>query len=274
MLCKKNHRTPVRTPVFSLDGSKRFSCSFFLKLEKMPLLTNFLSQVFEAVIGLFFPKICSGCGENAVSRRGVFCFQCSVRAQLTNHLGSPSDNEFIVRVTSLAPLIGAAAMYYFRKSSPVRQLIHSLKYRRQPEIGRELGRVFGRQMLKSEAFRTAEVVVAVPLHPKKERLRGYNQSGEFAQGLSEVLEIPFATEALGRVIHSASQTTRGRSERLEAVQKHWVVRQPELLRGKSVLLVDDVLTTGSTLDACGQEILALGGGTRLLLATLAIAMLD
>jgi ComF family protein len=116
-----------------------------------------------------------------------------------------------------------------------------------------------------------QAIVPVPLHPKKERLRGYNQSAVFAQGISETMEVPVLTQALVRKMYTETQTKKKRMERFSNVDSVFAVQQPRAIEGKHVLLVDDVLTTGATLEACGQALLAIPG-TRLSVATIAIAL--
>ncbi len=161
-------------------------------------------------------------------------------------------------------------MFHFVKKSPVQRALHQLKYRNRADVGLKIGHQFGRLLLQSEVFRQVDIIVPVPLHPKKERLRGYNQSAKFAEGLGEAMQKPVDYHALARQTFSQSQTQKTRGERFQNVGTAFVLSKPNRLGGKNVLLVDDVLTTGATLESCGRQILEVPG-TRLSLATIAIA---
>ncbi len=180
------------------------------------------------------------------------------------------DNEFVQRLWGRIPLEAGAAAYYFTRESPIRHAIHHLKYRNKPEIGLMLGREFGRKLVGAEGFQTVDFIVPVPLHPKRERLRGYNQSAMFAQGLSEAMDKPLLTGHLVRNTHTKTQTQKKRMERFQNVDAMFCLRNPLKIQGKHILLADDVLTTGATLEICGQTLLQ-AENTQLSCATIAIA---
>jgi len=183
-----------------------------------------------------------------------------------------SENEFTGRFWGRMPLAAGAAQYYFTRKSPIQWALHQLKYKNNPDIGLKLGRLFGRQLAQAAPFQSVEMIVPVPLHPKKERLRGYNQSTMFAKGLSEGWGgLPVCTDALARDLFTESQTRKKRMDRFQNVGTVFTIRKPGLIEGKHVLLVDDVLTTGATLEMCGQALLQVAG-VRLSMATIAIAM--
>ncbi len=161
-------------------------------------------------------------------------------------------------------------MYYFAKRSPIQRALFALKYYNQPDIGVRLGRDFGRALCKNPSFQKIDGIVPVPLHPRKERKRGYNQSTMLAEGLAELMGVPVLSDALVREQYTESQTRKKRMERFKNVGEVFAVRKPAALRNKHLLLIDDVLTTGATLEACGQKLLEIPG-VRLSVATIAIA---
>lgn len=181
------------------------------------------------------------------------------------------ENEFTQRLWGRLNVEGGAAMYYFARKSPIQHALHQLKYHNQPEIGVKLGREFGQKLKSSDIFRSVGAIIPVPLHPKKERLRGYNQSVMFARGISETMEIPVLTDVLTRRTFTETQTKKKRMERFQNVGEVFEVRKPAFVEGKHLLLVDDVLTTGATLEVCGQALLGVPN-TKLSLATIAIAV--
>ncbi len=181
------------------------------------------------------------------------------------------ENEFTQRLWGRLPLLSGAAFFYFTRKSPVQRALHLLKYHNKPEVGLKIGREFGRKLLESATFQSIDAIVPVPLHISKQRTRGYNQSAMFAQGIAEALEIPVLEQALLRRQFTDSQTRKKRLERYDNVGGVFAVTQPAALEGKHLLLVDDVLTTGATLEVCGNALLSVPS-TRLSSVTIAIAM--
>lgn len=222
------------------------------------------------LLHLMYPCLCVACGDDLPAGKSCFCFSCRLKLEPTGmHL--QEENDFTHRLWGQLPLVHGAAMYYFTRKSPIQRALHQLKYHNKPEVGIKLGREMGYLLAQSPFYRDIEVVVPVPLHPRKEQLRGYNQSAMFAEGVAEVLGIAFETRSLARKIYSESQTKKKRLDRFVNVETSFVVTKPSAFVGRHILLVDDVLTTGATLESCGQTILAVQGA-RLSLATIAIAV--
>ncbi len=229
----------------------------------------FLAPI-KHLLDLFYPRLCVACGQNRPSGDACFCLPCRLKLRPTDH-HLHAENEFTQRFWGTTPVQAGAALFYFQKKSPVQRALHQLKYKNQPEIGLQLGREMGRRLAQSELFQQVDVIVPVPLHPKKARARGYNQSEKFAEGIAEIWGKRLETQALVRQIFSKSQTTMHRSERFANTESAFQVKLPKRLAGKNILLVDDVLTTGATLENCGKLILEIPG-TRLFLATIALAV--
>lgn len=226
----------------------------------------------DGFVSLFFPKTCVACGQESPAADSCFCLPCRLKLRPTGQHLQP-DNAFTRRFWGQIPIEAGAAMFHFSKNSPVQRALHQLKYRNRADAGTRIGREFGRLLRHSELFAPIELIVPVPLHPQKERRRGYNQSEKFADGLGETLHKPVDNQSLVRRVLSESQTRKQRSERFQNVESAFAVKNPSALAGKNILLVDDVLTTGATLESCGRQLLALPG-TRLFLATIAIAEHD
>lgn len=162
-------------------------------------------------------------------------------------------------------------MYYFNRRSPIQYALHKLKYKNQPDIGQRIGRQLGLLLATSPLFESVEAIVPVPLHPKKERSRGYNQSAMLAAGISDTMHVPVLSGILIRQQFADSQTRKKRMERFHNVSEAFVLKKPERVQGKHILLVDDVLTTGATLETCGNALLK-APGIQISMATIAIAM--
>jgi ComF family protein len=149
----------------------------------------------------------------------------------------------------------AAAFSFYARGSRMRKLIHRLKYSGVKELGTELGRIYGSALKSSGFFSDIDVILPVPLHPSKQRMRGFNQSECISAGISGIAGLPLDTTCLERMVRTPSQTKRSRYERWTNVDGIFHVTNPDAIRGKHILLVDDVITTGSTIEACVGELL-------------------
>lgn len=182
------------------------------------------------------------------------------------YINNPVEKIFQGRIEICAATSG----FYFTKGMLIQSLIHQLKYKGNKEIGLYLGNIMGKSLLESDRFSDIDVLVPLPLFPHKEHKRGYNQSTILCNGMSEVMEIPVITGNVIRKRFTQTQTKKHRLERWENVEGSFDVLDKQQLIGKHVLLVDDVITTGATLEACGAEILKVNN-VQLSIATLAIA---
>ncbi|MBX2890751.1 MAG: ComF family protein [Saprospiraceae bacterium] len=227
-------------------------------------------ELWGGFVHLLYPELCAACGEELPHGDVCFCFKCQLKVS-TSEMHFSRENEFTNRLWGRVNIESGAAMYYFSRKGPVQQALHQLKYHNQPDIGVKIGRAFGKKLRSSEVFQSVELIIPVPLHPKKERLRGYNQSALFAQGLSEPMGIPVLHRVLIRRSFTETQTKKKRMDRFGNVGEIFVVDKPSLIAGKHLLLVDDVLTTGATLEECGKALLSVPN-TKLSMATIAIAV--
>ena len=220
---------------------------------------RFLQEAREALLQLFFPHICAGCGTDNLGKDTEICMRCAASLPatgFTRHPGNPVEKIFWGRL----PLLAATATYYFTKGSLMQELLHRLKYKEHPALGLQLGRFMGEILIGSERF-TADALVPLPLHPERERKRGYNQSRLLCDGLAAVLHIPVWADVVGRPLFTQTQTRKGRVERWKNMEGRFALQEETALRNKHVLLVDDVITTGATLEACGLELLKVPGLT-------------
>ena len=228
----------------------------------------FLSLL-NPLLDLLYPNLCLGCGRHLPPVQELLCVPCQYALPETGQYQQP-ENAFTEVFWGRVPITGGAALYYFNKSGRVQRLIHQLKYEHKPEIGWQLGAYFGVLLRQAPTFQEVEVVVPVPLHPRKQHERGYNQAEALGRGIAKGMQQPLCTEALQRIEYTLSQTRKSRADRQQNVQQVFALGQADLVRGKHVLLVDDVLTTGATLEACATLLIGIEG-TRVSLATLAMA---
>ena len=199
----------------------------------------------------------------------MICLSCFARLPLTNfHLHD--DNPVAMVFWGRVHMEAATSFLFFNKGGHVQRLIHALKYRGNKHAGIYLGKLFGMALNQGSTYRDTDCIVPVPLHPQKEQKRGYNQSEMIGIGIHQATGKPLITGNLVRVVNTASQTRKSRYSRWENVKDVFTVKNPEQLAGRHILLIDDVLTTGATLEACAAKLLELEG-TRVSMATLAYA---
>lgn len=218
-------------------------------------------------LSLIFPKVCYACGKSLFKREDCICIYCHYHLPRTNfHLSA--DNPVVKLFWGRTTIYSASSMYLFNKGSKVQHLIHQLKYRGKREIGVSLGKYYGRDLKISPLFSSADIVMPVPLHMKKLKKRGYNQSEAFAEGLATSMGIESGNSVLIRAQSSETQTKKSRFSRWKNVEEIFKVAEPEKIEGKHILLADDVVTTGSTLEACANKILEVPG-TKVSVVTIA-----
>ena len=229
-----------------------------------------LTQTFHGFMHLFFPHVCEGCGTNIINNDSILCAKCYLQLPVTNFIADKHnlvEQKFYGRLQVEA----AGGAYYFTKDSLLRDLIAGLKYRGNKEIGFYLGRQLGRMMAATDRFDNVDAIVPLPLNPRKEKKRGYNQAAIIAAGLSSAWQRPVLTGAVERKIFTETQTHKDRVSRWQSMQNVFAVTNPAAIEGKNILLVDDIITTGATLEACGEQVLSVPG-TTLYIATVAFTI--
>jgi ComF family protein len=229
-----------------------------------------LSQTYLSdFVSLLLPQLCPACGESLMAGENVICTDCRFTLPFTNFHLQP-DNIVARQFWGKVDLQGAYALYYFAKGGKVQNLMHHFKYKGMQQIGVLLGNMAGEQLVKSNIFNSVNVIIPVPLHKKRLKERGYNQSTCFANGLAQKLNAVVDDDNLVRVKSTETQTHKSRFLRFENMQEVFKVLNPEKLMDKHVLLVDDVITTGSTLEVCSLQLLKIEG-LKLSIATIAYA---
>lgn len=208
-----------------------------------------LTDLADDFLSLLFPRVCYGCGNHLVRNEKVICTECRVLIPRTKyHLtpGNPVEQLFWGRCV----IEKATAYSFYNKGSRIRKLIHALKYKGMKEIGTELGEIFGSSLKESDFLKGIDFIVPVPLHPSKERKRGYNQALVICEGFAAVTGLPICSDALVRDVKTQTQTRRSRYERWTNVEGIFEAGNPPMLENKNILIVDDVITTGSTIESC------------------------
>jgi ComF family protein len=228
-----------------------------------------LKNIFSSTLHLFYPHVCTGCGSDLLQEDNQLCLHCINDLPHTNfaqYHNNPVEKIFWGRI----PVTAAHSEFYFSKESLLQHLIHQLKYKSNTDIGFYMGQMMGKTLLISGRFNNIDYLVPLPLYPDKERKRGYNQAAIICNGMSELMNVPVLKGNIIRQRFTETQTRKHRTERWENVEGSFVVKDPAALQGKSILLVDDVITTGATIEACGIVLLQTAG-VKLNIASLAHA---
>ncbi len=212
---------------------------------------------FKHLLDIIYPRSCEACGQSLLGGENLICIKCLIDL--------PRTNSHLEQVESISkkfwgkiPVSNVITYLKFAKKSKVQKLIHELKYRNKPEVGIFLGKLYGTD-LKAVGFeQKIDLIIGVPLHPTKLLQRGYNQADSIAEGISISLDVPFDTKAVKRVIYTNTQTKKTRIERFQNVENIFEVINEEIIKGKRIAIVDDVLTTGSTLESLAATLLTEG----------------
>ena len=204
---------------------------------------------------LLFPRLCVVCGDKLIEQENWICLHCLHHIPRTNFHLEP-DNRVSQLFYGRVEIEHATSFFYFSKGSKYQSLLHNLKYKGMKELGEEIGKHFGIDLMQSPQFSSVDVICPVPLHPQKEKKRGYNQSWWIASGIAQQMQKELSDDNLKRITATETQTRKARFERWQNVEGIFELFHPEKFSGKHVLLVDDVVTTGSTLEACAQAILS------------------
>lgn len=203
--------------------------------------------------GILYLKRCAGCDAQLQPHHPAICSKCLCNLPRTNNYKQPG-NSAELRIAGRLPFDRVATFAVYSRGSCLRPMIHQLKYNGQPAIGYQLGMQFGTEIIESDFINPIDLIIPVPLHPKKEKERGYNQADIIAQGIAAATHIPLERNNLIRSIYNPTQTHLGSNQRWQNVEGIFSVLHPQQLNNKHILLVDDVITTGSTLEACARAL--------------------
>jgi ComF family protein len=213
-----------------------------------------VKDLFYDFSSLFFPHTCSGCSTDLLNEGSPLCLRCIVQLPVTNfhsYAGNVVEKHFWGRLN----IHSASSHCYFTQSSLIQHLLHQLKYKANKDVGHFLGQLMGKTLHSSDRFTGVHALVPLPLYAARERKRGYNQATVLCDGMALSMKIPVLKNAVVRLSSTATQTHKNRVERWQNMQGRFHVHDPSAIEGKHILLTDDVITTGATLEACGQELL-------------------
>jgi len=224
-------------------------------------------SIFKDFYSIFFPKSCLICQSHLKLQENLICLNCEHHLPFTDFTEF-ENNSFEMSLRGRIPIHEATSLLYFRKNGITQKLIHQLKYQGFQEIGTFFGQLLGDKILISNRFKTIDGIILVPLHPKKLKKRGYNQLTLFADELAKKLNVPIFEHVLVKIDQTISQTTKTRWNRFDKLYEKFHGENLNSIEGKHILLIDDVFTTGATLESCANEILK-AKNAKISLATMA-----
>ena len=226
-----------------------------------------VKNYFEDFLHLFFPHNCAGCGTDVLNNEDLLCAQCFTQLPETGFLSKPKnpvEKIFYGRLT----VEHAGSTFYFNKDSLLQRLTIQFKYRNNKTVAIYLGKIFGNLISNAARFNDVDIILPLPLNKKKQFKRGYNQASLLANGVAQILNKPLVEHAVERIQFTETQTHKNRIIRWQTMEGVFKVTDEALLKNKHILLIDDIVTTGATLESCGDAILEVEN-TRLSICTLA-----
>lgn len=230
---------------------------------------KFILSYLQEFIHLLYPSICYACGNHLYDGEEHICIACRMTLPYTFDETIKYNQTYKV-FKGRMKLQSASSLFYFKKKSNVQHLLHYLKYNGVEELGNELGKIHGNMLSESELFSNINLIIPVPLHPNKEKKRGYNQAQLLANGYAEAMKVELKNKTLTRLTDTSTQTKKSRYQRYENMTGVFACVDVDAIREKNILLIDDVITTGSTLEACAQILLDAGCAS-ISIASIAIA---
>lgn len=211
-------------------------------------------SILAKIIDLFFPRFCPICGNRLSGEEETICMACNLHLPRTDTWENPYENEMVKLFWHQIPIEKACALFYYKGHSSPSNILYQLKYNHRPEVANEMGRLLAQEGMRARFFDDIDGIIPIPLAPKRQKERGYNQSEEIAKGIAELTHLPILTHIVRRTSFTESQTHKNRWQRKENVSKVFELLDKEL-HDKHFLIVDDVCTTGATIISCCQTIL-------------------
>ena len=230
-------------------------------------MIKFLDKIHKNLLNVVFPAICNGCLKLLLKNEKIICTHCIHNLPLTHH-HLLKETEIHKVFYGLVPFEFGASFLYFRKKGIAQHLMHNLKYKNQQEIGTYLGDYFSKDLMELTIFKNIDGIIPVPLHKKRLHERGYNQVTTFCESLEKNLSIPIINDVLVKSVDLKSQIQKSKTTRLETIKNVFAIENAHKIEGKHLLLVDDIFTTGATIETCAKEILKIKN-TKISIVTMA-----
>jgi ComF family protein len=211
----------------------------------------------DAFVTLFYPRTCYACYANQIDKNEMICIECLQKLPYTNFESikeNATEKLFWGRITTSF----ACSIFYFEKENMLQNIIHQIKYKNEKKLGIFMGKLMGLKINELIKEHNIDFMLPMPIHPKKEKKRGYNQATLLCIGINEITTLEYIENAIVKIQHTETQTKKSRIERWRNVEQVFNVPNPHLIKGKNILIIDDVITTGASTEACGQMLLEHG----------------
>jgi ComF family protein len=233
----------------------------FTKDTKNAMTISRVNRILKAgvrdFVSLLYPSLCICCLERAVTENQLMCVVCAMEIPYTDHF-EDQDNKVVQHFYGRIPINHGAALLYFSKNSKVKNMLYNFKYGGIKNIGKVLGEQIGRKISQSDHFNNLDLIIPIPIHIDKRIRRGFNQTEIIANGISEICDLEVNSKILIKLFDTETQTYKNRIQRMQNVDNTLGIKNKRLIRDKNILLVDDVITTGATLEASGKVLLSNG----------------
>jgi len=213
-----------------------------------------IKQYLQHFVEIVYPKLCLACWRESPLKGREICLNCLTELPITDHFQF-QNNIVVKKFWGRAQIEYGAALFFYHKTSKFVDMMHRFKYEGVRRIGHMLGKMAGMRLAKSSWFSKLDIIIPVPIHPVRRAKRGYNQSTEFARGIVEFANLPIVENLLIKSTYTTTQTNKGRTERIDNVEGTFSLTEWKRYTGKHFLLVDDVITTGATIEACARKLL-------------------
>lgn len=212
-------------------------------------------SLFRDFLELFYPSLCISCQQRLVEQETFLCTDCLYSLPQTNHVKNKT-NQLSKMFYGRLPLESIGAFAYFSKGNCIQKIIHEIKYKQNKKLGFYIGKLCGNELYNSRFIEGIDCIVPVPLHPNRLKSRGYNQSLLIAAAISQKTGIPIIENNLVRIIDNTTQTNKSKAERWYNATNIFTVKNKAVFENKHILLIDDVITTGSTIEVCAKKIIS------------------
>lgn len=217
-------------------------------------MLKLIVEMYKNLLNVIFPMFCNGCSKLLLKNENIICTKCTHNLPFTNH-HIIKVNEIHNVFYGLIPFEFAASILYFTKKGLVQNLMHNLKYRNRQEVGTYLGNLYSKELVNLDVIKDIDVIIPVPLHKKRFNERGYNQVTTFCKAIEKNLSIPVLDNILVKTKNLKSVTHKSKENRLEHNKNVFSIENQHNIEDKHILIIDDVFTTGATIEACAREIL-------------------
>lgn len=229
-----------------------------------------LRLVIKSLEHCLLPHVCIHCSSNSIDNTQVLCNKCLYILPFTG-FETIQNNEVAKIFWGRIPIVNAFALLFFNKGNVVQNLMHHLKYKHRQEVGTFLGKLMGKCLLENNVTKSIDFILPIPLHPKRAEKRGYNQAQLLGEGIAEITKIPVVGSHALRLENTSTQTKMNRIDRWRNMEHVFEIATPDLFKNKHILIVDDIITTGATIEACARKLLLIEG-VKISIASAAIAV--